>query len=238
MKTFILAAGTGERLRPLTDDRPKPMVQVRGRPFLEQILQQLREAGLTDIWMNLHHHPEAVEKHFKEGKCFGVQIHYSREQELLGTAGAVKKQERSFQETFLVYYGDNYVEIDLADMIRFHQEKKGLATIAVFPAEEVSVSGVVETDASDRIHRFLEKPAPGTTSSRLVNAGIYVLEPEIFRFIPEDAPSDFGRDIFPAVLAQNGPIYAYFLSGAVIGLDTPELLSRLETYLKKKNGEV
>lgn len=236
MKAFILAAGTGERLRPLTDDRPKGMVSIGGRPLLERIVRQLREAGIADIWINLHHHPEAVENHFKDGACYGVQIRYSREKELLGTAGAIKKQQQDFQETFLVYYGDNYVEIDLVEMIRFHRIKKGLATIAVFEAEEISASGVVEIDSSNRIRRFLEKPASGTTSSRLVNAGIYVLEPEVLGRIPETGPSDFGREIFPRLLAENRPAYAYVLSGKVIGIDTPALLSGLESYLSARRG--
>ncbi len=237
MKAFILAAGEGQRLRPLTDRCPKPMVLVGNRPLLERIVDQLKAAGITEIWINLHHCPESVRKHFGDGSRFGVNISYSLEETLLGTAGAVKNRESDFLETFLVYYGDNYVEIDLADMVRFHREQKAFATIAVFPADETSASGVVEADRSGRIRRFLEKPPPGATASRLVNAGIYLLEPAVLRAIPGAQKSDFGRDIFPTLLAQKKLLCAYSLSGKVIGIDTPLLLSRLESYLlERKSG--
>ena len=231
MKALVLAAGKGERLRPLTDRCPKPMVPVAGKPLLERIVHQLRDAGITELFINLHHCPETVKKHFGDGKCFGVQITYSEEPELLGTAGAAKKLESQFQEPFIVYYGDNYVEIDLLEMASFHQTKGGIGTIAVFPGEEVSAGGVVEMDVENRIHRFVEKPAPGSTSSRMVNAGIYFLEPAIFPFIPSGIASDFGKQIFPALLSAGKELYAYSLSGTVIGVDTPALLSKLESYL-------
>ncbi len=234
MKALVLAAGKGQRLQPLTDHRPKPMVSVAGKPLLERIVLQLRDAGISELFINLHHCPEAVRRHFGEGTCFGIHIGYSYEPELLGTAGAAKKLESCFQDSFMVYYGDNYVEIDLMDMIAFHREKKGIGTIAVFEATETFASGVVEQNTQSQIQRFFEKPAPGTTASRLVNAGIYVLEPAIFQFIPPDAPSDFGRDLFPAILAKGKTLYAYPLSGKVIGIDTPASLSKLESYLSGK----
>ncbi len=231
MKALVLAAGKGERLRPMTDRCPKPMIPIAGKPLLERIIHQLRDAGIVELFINLHHCPDAVKEYFGDGRCFGVQILYSYEPELLGTAGAAKKLAPSFQEPFIVYYGDNYVEIDLLELLRFHREKKGLGTIAVFDARETNSSGVIEADQHDRIHRFFEKPAPGETPSRRGNAGIYVLEPAIFQHIPSDKTSDFGREIFPKLLAEGEALYAYPMSGTVIGIDTPALISRLEAYL-------
>ena len=233
MKALVLAAGRGERLRPLTDRCPKPMIPIAGKPLLERIVVQLREADITSLWINLHHRPDSVRQHFQDGSRFGVTISYSFETDLLGTAGAAKKLEKEFQDTFLVYYGDNYVEVDLKKMIAFHRAHRGLGTIAVFEAQEMAAGGVVESDPANRVRRFLEKPAAGQTPSRQVNAGIYVVEPAVFQHIPSDRPSDFGRDIFPKLLADGRPLYAYPLSGTVIGIDTPALISRLQKYLSQ-----
>ena len=236
MKALILAAGKGTRLKPLTESRPKPMIPVGGRPLLERIVVQLREAGITDLFINLHSYPESIQNHFGDGQRFGVRITYSYEPTLLGTAGAAKKLESSLKDgPFLVYYADNYVEVDLTHMISVHSEKKSMAIIAVFPGQEISASGVVEVDPHDRIQRFLEKPAPHETESRLVNAGLYLLEPDILDSIPESEVYDFGHQLFPKILEQGVPLYAYHLTGAVFGIDTPLVLSKLGSYLAQRD---
>ncbi len=236
MKALVLAAGKGTRLKPLTDVRPKPMIPVGGRPLLERVVMQLRESGITELFINLHSYPECIQNHFGDGSRFGVKICYSYEPKLLGTAGAAKKLETFLRgEPFLVYYADNYVEIDLTRMISFHSGKKAIGTIAVFSGEEISSSGVVEVDPENRIQRFLEKPGPHQTASRWINAGVYLLEPEILDFVPAEEIFDFGHDLFPVVLSQGYPLYSYPLSGAVFGIDTIPLLKKLESYLAEKN---
>ena len=228
---MVLAAGKGLRLRPLTDRLPKPMVPVLGRPMLEYVVEALRGAGIVDIVVNVHQHGDAVQAHFGSGERFGVRLRYSREPELLGTAGAVKQAEADFLDTFVVYYGDTYVEVDLQEMLSVHRARRALGTIAVFHAADPSVCGVVELDEAQRIRRFVEKPAPGTIPGDLANAGVYILEPQVVAAIPPRTFSDFGRDIFPELLRQGAALYAYPLRGQVIGMDTLEGLRRLETYL-------
>lgn len=231
MRAMVLAAGKGTRLKPFTDTLPKPMMPVAGRPLLEYIIAQLKSAGITDLWINLHHEPDAVRNHFGDGARFGVRIRYSHETHLLGTAGAVKKLAAHFTETFLVYYGDNYVEIDLADMIRIHNASRADATLALFPTDTPHMSGIADMDDKLLIRRFVEKPAPADGLGNLANAGVYVIEPGVLKDIPADRASDFGRDIFPALIQRGRSLRAYPLRGKVIGIDTPELHARLETYL-------
>lgn len=234
MKAMILAAGQGTRLKPLTNTLPKPMVPVAGRPILEHIVCQIRDAGITDLLINLHYLPETIQKHFGDGSKFGVRIAYSVEPELLGTAGAVKKLQTHFTETFLVYYGDNYVEIDLRDFIHVHTRRRPVGSIAVFECEKPEMSGILQIDPEGYVLRFVEKPKPGMNVGKLANAGVYLLEPEVLVAIPEKGSSDFGTDIFPKLLDLKNRLRAYRLRGTVIGVDTPDLHARLETYLSKR----
>lgn len=231
MKALILAAGKGSRLGSLTERCPKPMLRVGGRPLLERIIAQLRDADVTDLFINLHHLPDVVTGHFANGKQWGVKITYSYEPELLGTAGAAKKLGGCLTDPFLVCYGDNFVEIDLAKLIQSHHDRDGMGTIAVAAREETSASGVVEVDRNDRILRFVEKPRPDDTTSRLINAGVYVLDARALDAIPPGTFSDFGLDVFPALLARGATLYAFRLSGLICGIDTPDSLARLDAYL-------
>ncbi len=231
MKALVLAAGKGTRLGPLTEGRPKPMLPVAGRPLLERIVLDLKAAGVEEIFINLHHCGDVITDHFGDGHRYGVAIRYSREPELLGTAGAARRLEGELGDRFLVYYGDNFVTIDLRALMAAHERHRPLATIAVFEATETSASGVVETDAEGRVLRFLEKPAAGVTPSRTVNAGIYVLERAALDVVPRAGFSDFGRDVFPALLRAGRELRTFRVPGTVYGIDTPEALARLEAYL-------
>lgn len=223
-KAMLLAAGEGSRLRPLTECVPKPMLPLAGKPLLQHTVEHLARFGVRDILINLHHRPETVVGHFGDGANFGVSIRYSHEPWLLGTAGAVKKVEEFFTETFLVVYGDNLTTCNLGGLNAFHRQKKGIATVALFEREDVSHSGVAELDADDRIVRFVEKPSSRETASRWVSAGLLVLEPEVLRMIPADRPSDFGHDILPALLATGRDVYGYRMSRdeGLWWIDTPE----------------
>lgn len=235
MKAMILAAGKGTRLKSLTRTVPKPMVPVAGRPMLEYIVEQIRNAGITELWVNIHHLPEKIQTHFGDGSRFGVRIAYSPERELLGTAGAVKLLESHFTETFLLYYGDNYVEIDLKDFVQKHKASLAIATIAIFHCSKPHMSGIVKVDDHGNVLKFVEKPPKDAGMGNLANAGVYALEPRILSHIPGGESSDFGRDIFPRVLQSGEKISAYILKGQVIGIDTPRLHARLESYLYQKS---
>ena len=209
---MILAAGEGTRLRPLTLTLPKPMVPIANIPLLERTLRLVAAQGIHEVAVNLYHRPEAIRAYLGDGKALGVQIHYSLEERLMGTSGGVKQMERFLDETFLVLYGDNLWHADFSSLIAFHREKKALATIATFEAVNPSACGLVITDDGGRVTRFQEKPPPAEVFTNTANAGVYILEPEILRHIPPDTLSDFGKDIFPA-LVDLGTIYSCGLSG-------------------------
>src|SRR3972149_4042044 len=177
MKAMVLAAGEGRRLRPLTEQLPKPMVPLAGRPLLEYVVVWLRRYGVKDLVINLHHHPEAIRDHFGDGSAFDVHITYSYEPELLGTAGAINAVAHLFaEETFLIVYGDNVTNCDLARLVAYHRAKGGLSTIALHYREDVTQSGMVVTDDADRVTHFREKPPASEACSNWVNAGILVAE--------------------------------------------------------------
>jgi mannose-1-phosphate guanylyltransferase len=238
MKALLLAAGRGSRLSPLTDALPKVMVPVAGRPLLERHVTGLVAAGVRDIWINLHHLPEAITRHFGDGSAHGAGIRYSYEPEVLGTAGALKKLEPEFRDNpFLTVYGDNYLDVDWPEFIRASSARAGAGTIAVFEKSDVTGSGIVELGEGDRITRFMEKPREGEIFSRWVNAGIYFFRPEIFAFIP-DGFSDFGRDVIPRLIRDGGRLYAHRLPGGVWAIDDARLLEALVEHLAGSSGAV
>jgi NDP-sugar pyrophosphorylase family protein len=226
MRAIILAAGKGERLKSIVQNMPKPMVAINGKPILLQTIEWLKEYGITDLYINLHHQPDSIRNYFQNGKCFGVSITYSFEQQLLGTSGAVKKIAADFwneqNSPFMVLYGDNLFKGNLKKILDYHTEKKGLVTVVLHKKEDVSQSGIVVLDNNNRIIRFVEKPKPEETISNLVNAALYVCEPQLLHYIPVEGPSDFGRDIFPVLLKTNKTMFGIIIDGSVTAIDTPE----------------
>ncbi len=213
MKAMILAAGLGTRLRPLTNVVSKPMVQMAGRPCMEHAVRLLARHGVNEIVVNLHYLPELIREHFGDGSAFGVKISYSQEDVLMGTAGGFKLMEDFFAgENALIVSGDALTDIDLADFLKFHREHKGVATLALKQVADPTQYGVVMKDG-ERIVRFQEKPAREEAVSMLANTGIYLFEPEIFKEIPEGVFYDFGRQVFPQLLAADKEIYGYEMKG-------------------------
>lgn len=228
MKAMVLAAGEGQRLRPYTEHMPKPMLRIASVPVLEYNLRLLNKYGVKEVAINLHYHPEAIKEHFGDGKAFGMSITYSYEDELLGTAGAVKKMEKFFTETFMVLYGDNLTNCDLSRLTTFHKGKGGRCTVALFHRDDVTASGIAELDSKDRILRFVEKPASENVFSHWVSAGIMIMEPSVLKFIPENHPSDFGRNVLPSLI-QAGEVYGYRMKEDLWWIDTPKDYERIQT---------
>jgi mannose-1-phosphate guanylyltransferase/phosphomannomutase len=131
MKAFVMAAGAGTRLRPLTFEIPKPMVPVVNKPVLEHTLENLRRHGICHVVLNLHHYPHMVRDHFGNGDGLGMKILYSYEKELLGTAGGVKRMEKYLDTTFIVMSGDGLTDIDLTRAIKYHKQMKALGTMVL-----------------------------------------------------------------------------------------------------------
>jgi NDP-sugar pyrophosphorylase family protein len=228
VKAMILAAGLGTRLRPLTDKVPKVMLPIEGKPLLEYHLGLLKKFGINDVAVNLHYLPDAVRNYFGDGSKFGVRVKYSFEPTLLGTAGAVKKLEGFFDETFLVIYGDNLIEVDLSRLLKFHDERRCLATIAVYHHPEPWTQGILKLNDSGRVKSFVEKPEKGSITSDFANAGIYILEPKILLLIPKDTFFDFGKDVFPLMLKKGLPIYGCEIGGYIQDIGTPERYARAQ----------
>jgi NDP-sugar pyrophosphorylase family protein len=229
MKAMLLAAGEGTRLRPHTDQTPKPMLGVGGKPLLEHSVRYLVQCGITEIIINLHHRPEVIQGHFGDGSSMGARIHYSYEPKLLGTAGAVKNVESQFSETFLVLYGDNLTNCALDRLRTEHENHGALITVALHRRDDVSQSGVAGLNGEGRITCFVEKPAPGTRDGSWVNAGILLVSPRALQWIPPNEPYDFGRQLLPRLLEAGQPVYGYLMEGGekVWWIDRPEDYDRV-----------
>jgi mannose-1-phosphate guanylyltransferase/phosphomannomutase len=210
MKAMVLAAGAGTRLRPLTYETPKPMVPVVNRPVVHHVLDNLLRHGVKDVMVNLHAHADQVRGYCGDGSRWSLHVSYSHEKTLLGTAGAIKKVEAFFKDgTFCVMSGDGLSDIDLTAMLVFHRKRKSLATMAIKAIESRFEYGVTLTEPSGKIKGFLEKPSWGDVFSNKVNTGIYMFEPEVFKYIPKGQVYDFGHDLWPKLLKLKKPIYAY-----------------------------
>ena len=214
MKAMIMAAGVGSRLMPLTTNISKPMVPIANLPAIAHIVNLLRYHGVTEAIANLHYKAEAIDSFFKVNKYRNFEIHFSYEQELLGTAGGVKKVEAFLNnDTFIIISGDAITDIDLTDMLDFHRAKGSKVTIALKEVEDTDKFGVVVCDEQNHIKSFQEKPKKGTELSNLVNTGIYIMEPEILDLIPAGGFYDFGKDLFPLLVEKSIPFYGYKMEG-------------------------
>lgn len=221
MKAMVLAAGKGTRVRPITNVAPKPMIPLLGKPVLESILEHLRGNGFDEVVINTSHLAPVIEDYFRDGSRLGMQIAYSFEGLLeqgrlegiaIGSAGGMRRiQEHSgfFDDTFVVLCGDALIDVDLREAVRFHRERRALATIILrqVPIEEVSRYGVVATLPDGRITQFQEKPPVAEAISTSINTGLYVFEPEVFEHIPSGRPFDLGSELFPAMVAAGLPIF-------------------------------
>ena len=221
MKAMILAAGKGTRVRPITQTIPKPMIPILQKPVMEFLVELLRQHGFDQIMVNVSHLADVIENYFRDGQKFGVQIAYSFEGrieegemigEALGSAGGMKRiQDFSpfFDDTFVVLCGDALIDLDLTAAVKWHREKGAMATIVMksVPREEVPSYGVVVTDDSGKIKAFQEKPSVEEALSTDINTGIYIFEPEIFKYIPSGQEYDIGSQLFPALVAEGAPFY-------------------------------
>ncbi|MFM7405154.1 MAG: sugar phosphate nucleotidyltransferase [Cuspidothrix sp.] len=223
MKAMILAAGKGTRIRPITYTIPKPMIPILQKPVMEFLLELLRQHGFTEIMVNVSHLAEEIESYFRDGQRFGVQIAYSFEGkidhdgklvgEAIGSAGGMRRiQDFSpfFDDTFVVLCGDALIDLDLSAAVKWHKSRGSIATIITksVPREEVSSYGVVVTDDDNRIQAFQEKPTVAEALSTNINTGIYIFEPEVFKYIPSGVEYDIGSQLFPQLVADNAPFYA------------------------------
>lgn len=215
MKTVLLAGGEGSRLRPLTINRPKPMVPLVNRPVMGHLIELLRRHHLTDIVTTLQYRPQDVEHYFGDGSGFGVTMSYSIEQHPLGTAGSVKAADKFIDRTepFLVVSGDALTDFNLTEIVEFHKRVGAALTITLYRVPNPLDYGVIMVNGEGRVERFLEKPSWGEIISDTVNTGIYVISPEVLDEIDPDNSFDFSKDLFPVLLQKGAPLYGYVANG-------------------------
>jgi NDP-sugar pyrophosphorylase family protein len=214
IRAMVLAAGAGTRLRPLTYETPKPMVPVVNRPVIHHVLDNLLKHGVKDVMVNLYAHADQVRGYCGDGSRWSLNVQYSQEPKLMGTAGAIKKVESFFKDgPFFVMSGDGLSDIDLTAMYHFHKKRGSLATMATKAVDARFDYGVTLTQGSGRIKGFMEKPSWSDVFSNKVNTGIYLFEPEVFKFIPKNKIYDFGHELWPKLLKLKKPIYAYETKG-------------------------
>jgi mannose-1-phosphate guanylyltransferase/mannose-1-phosphate guanylyltransferase/phosphomannomutase len=218
---MILAAGLGTRLRPITYGRPKPMAPVLNRPVMEHTARLLARHGFGEAIVNLHWYPEAIEGHFGDGSAFGLDLSYSCEERLLGTAGGVRKAADFLGDSFLVVAGDALTDIDLTAMREFHESHEGPVTMATKRVADTAQFGVVIAGRDNRVEGFQEKPDPAEALSDLANTCIYMFRAEVFDYFPapgtsndagpDDPPefADWAKDVFPALLEADVPFYSH-----------------------------
>ena len=213
MKAVIMAGGEGTRLRPLTSNQPKPMLPLANRPMMEHVVALLRQHGFEDVVVTVALMANAIRNYFGDGSEFGVRMAYATEPTPLGTAGSILNAHEQLEERFMVISGDVLTDMDFSAIVRTHEEKGALGTIALKSVDDPLEFGIVITDSDGAVERFLEKPTWGQVFSDTINTGIYVLEPEIFDFIAPGRPVDFSADVFPDVLAAGKPLYGHVAEG-------------------------
>jgi NDP-sugar pyrophosphorylase family protein len=223
MKAILLAGGKGTRLRPLTIHTPKPIVPIFDRPFLHYQLDLLKKVPeIDEVILSLNYQPRRIEEIFGDGGDSGIAIRYVVEPVPLGTAGAVRYAGDSLRESVVVFNGDVLTQVNLAEVIALHRERKAKATIVLTPVENPSAYGLVETDQQGNIRRFLEKPNPDEITCDTINAGIYVLEPETFDRIPRETAWSIERSFFPSLIERDETFIGYVYRGYWIDIGTPD----------------
>jgi mannose-1-phosphate guanylyltransferase len=222
MKAVILVGGEGTRLRPLTFNTTKAMVPILNIPFLEYVLRYLREHGIRNVILAMSYLPDRIQKQLGDGSELGVNISYAVEKEPLGTGGAIKNAAADLNEPFFVLNGDVLTSIDLAAMMKLHRKVKPKVSIALTPVDNPTIYGVVETDHKDMVERFVEKPGLDEVTTNMINAGIYIIDPEVLGYIPPATPSMVERHLFPLLLEKGEPILGYPSDSYWIDIGTPE----------------
>ena len=213
MKAVVMAGGEGSRLRPLTIQRPKPMVPVVNKSVMAHIIDLLKQHGIVDIVVTVQYLANEIQEAFGDGEAYGVNIQYSLEETPLGTGGSVKNAQEWLDDTFLIISGDAVTDFDLTAIIDYHKQKKAMATLTLYRVPNPLEYGVVILDENGQVQQFQEKPSWGEVFSDSINTGIYVLEPKALDYFPKNKVFDFSQDLFPLMLKNGDPIFGYVASG-------------------------
>jgi len=227
-EAVVLAGGRGERLRPITDTTPKPLINVCGKPLIQWQIEMLKSNGIKNIILSVGHLANKIKEFVGNGKKFGVTVSYLVEDEPLGTAGPLwllRIQNNLPRQTFVMCNGDELKDVNISDMLKIHRKNNALATLALTMVDDTNDWGVVR-QVGDRIIDFIEKPAPESAPSNMINAGFYILEPEIAEMVPPRKTS-LEREIFTSI-ARQGRLYGLEMTGQWFPTDTTERLVEAE----------
>jgi len=232
---YLIAGGEGTRLRPLTLKTPKPMLDINGKPLVEHIIDHLMGLGIDRFFLSVNYKKEQIMDYFGKGGKKKIRIEYVVEDEPLGTAGGLNFVRDKIAEPFVMLNGDVLSRVDVSQLEQFHRGHGAIATLVLkdHPGE-VSSLGVMRMDG-DRILDFVEKPQ-GEPPSHLINAGFYLLDPEIFRYVPPEGRSMMEREVFPSV-AREGNLYGMVYDGMWMDIGTPERLEEARAMLRKMTPE-
>lgn len=230
MKAFILAGGRGERLKPLTDDIPKPLLQINDKPIIEHLFDLFRKYEINDVILGTAYKKEKFREYFADASKFGMRIDYVEEEEPQGTGHILKLAEGMLNETFVVSNGDELKDMNLKEMLSQHKLNNALVTIALKEVSDPSIYGVAKLQ-KEKIVDFIEKPEKGKEPSNFINAGLYIMEPAIFKYIPNGF-SMLEKAVFP-VIAKEGRLYGYKFKGQWFDTGTIE---RYEEAIRKWEG--
>jgi mannose-1-phosphate guanylyltransferase len=227
MRAVVLVGGFGTRLRPLTDTVPKSMLPVAHVPLITRLIGALERGGVDAVTLALGFRPEPFVEAFPDARCGGVELGYAVEPEPLDTAGAIRfaADHAGIDDTFVVVNGDVLTDLDLARLVAAHRAAGADATIHLTAVADPSAFGVADVDRSGRVLKFVEKPAPGTEPSNLINAGTYVFEPNVLDLIEPGRPVSVERETFPRLVAA-GRMHAVPTDDYWIDAGRPELYLR------------
>lgn len=230
MPALLLVGGTGTRLRPVLSSKPKPLAPIRDIPFLELLVLQLRSQGIRRLVMCTGYQTQQIEDALGDGRKWDVAIEYSKESSPLGTAGAIKQAEHLLSgiSDFLVMNGDSFLELDIRQLICFHLEKEGLASVAVRQVADAARYGTVEVDGQNRVVRFSEKV--GVRQPGLINGGVYVFRRTVLHHLPE-GPSSLEKDVLPGLVGHG--VFALEQAGMFIDIGTPEDYTRAQSLYQR-----
>ena len=212
-QAVIMVGGKGTRLRPLTDSRPKPILPVLDMPCLGYFIESIAREGITDVILACGYRSEYMASAIGDGSAQGIKISYSYEDTPMGTAGAVKLLEDRLDDVFIAVNGDVFIDIDVGKEIRDHIEHGASATIALTTVDDPTQYGIVGLDDDGRITKFKEKPKKEEAFSNLINAGVYVFNKEIMKYIPKDTPFDLSKDLFPILLEKGYRLQGHTIHG-------------------------
>lgn len=223
MQAILIAGGFGTRLKPVTDTCPKPALPIMGKPFLEYQLDLLRKIGVKRVIFSLHHLADQIMEIFQDGSQYDMEFFYAVENEPLGTGGGIKNCEPFMNDDrILIFNGDVLTDIDLNDVINFHDSRNAAITIVMTPVEDPTQYGVIFTKPDGQIEQFIEKPEKEKATQNTINAGIYIYEREVLDEIPTGQNYSVERGLYPKMLSKNMPLFGYATDAYWLDIGTPE----------------